>query len=246
MDILQETKEVSKNSFFGHVFSSSEEDKAEYLNVIQYSAYALIPIVVLNKLIQRFIPEADPDKSSLEILIEILIQIVVIFCGIIVIHRVITYFPTYSGFKYENLTLTNVVLAFLIIVLSIQSKLGTKANILVDRVNGLWDGSSDSRDKKSIKDKLKVSKPVSSYFTANHSPSQSDFLDNSGLQNTIFPPAPATQNKKSTDSYDYMMKGDKSSSSFFGGGGGSSYGDYEMSPGPVAANAVLGSSFGAY
>ena len=119
MDLLQEQPKIGGNkTFLGHVFSSAEEDKAEIFNVLQYAIYALIPIVILNKLIQRFIPEADPDKSSLEILLEIAIQVVVIFAGIIIIHRIVTYFPTYSGFKYDNLTLTNAILAFLMIVLN--------------------------------------------------------------------------------------------------------------------------------
>ena len=229
MDILQETKDSSKKSFIGHVFSSSEEDKAEFLNVIQYGIYALVPVVILNKLIQRFIPESDPDKSCLELLLEIFIQVIVIFCGIIVIHRVITFFPTYSGFKYDNLILTNVILAFLVIVLSIQSKLGTKANILVDRVLELWNGKDSSDDRKqNVKNGVRVSKPISG-----HAPSQADYLDG-GLQDTMFPPAPmSTQRSGSTDSYDYMMKGN-------------SGGDYAQPMGPIAANALLGSSFGAF
>ena len=134
MEILQEAKDNNKKNFLSHVFSTTEEGKAEILNVVQYSVMGVVPIVILNKCIQRFIPEADPDNSSLEILAEILIQLVIMFCGIIVIHRVITYFPTYSGFKYENLVLTNVILAFLILVLSIQTKLGLKVNIIVDRL----------------------------------------------------------------------------------------------------------------
>ena len=82
------------------------------------------------------------DKSSLEILIEVLIQLIVMFCGIILIHRVITYIPTYSQFKYEPLNLTTVILAFLILVLSIQTKLGIKVNMLVDRLSELWNGPS--------------------------------------------------------------------------------------------------------
>jgi hypothetical protein len=229
MDILQETKDSSKKGFIGHVFSSSEEDKAEFLNVVQYGIYALVPVVILNKMIQRFIPEADPDKSSLELLLEIFIQVIVIFCGIIVIHRVITYFPTYSGFKYDNLILTNVILAFLVIVLSIQSKLGTKANILVDRVLELWNGKDSSDDRKqNVKNGVRVSKPISG-----HSPSQADYLDG-GIQEGMFPPAPlATQRQSSSDNYDYMMKGN-------------SGGDYAQPMGPVAANALLGSAFGAF
>jgi len=215
-------------TFIGHVFSSAEEDKAEIFNVLQYALYALIPIVVLNKLIQRFIPEADPDKSSLEILLEIAIQVVIIFGGIVLIHRVITYFPTYSGFKYDNLTLTNAILAFLMIVLSIQSKLGTKANIIVDRISELWEGTGGGGDKKKLRESMRVKSPLS----GGHVSSQADYLD-TGMQGGIFPPGPAVQpTSRGGDSYDYMAKG----------GGGA---DYMMPQQVMPANFLLGNnSFG--
>ena len=225
MDLLQETHDSSKKSFLNHVFSGTEEGKAEILNVVQYACFGVIPIVVLNKLIQRFIPEADTEKSSLELLAEIFIQLIVMFCGIIVIHRFITYFPTYSGFKYENLTLTNVILAFLIIVLSIQTKLGIKVNILVDRVNELWNGSSNEEMNK--KRNIRVSAPMSG-----HVPSQADFLDNSQVQADMFPPAPVATVKQNKGTYDSMMRSNT----------GSDFGSYM---GPMAANGVLGGSFGA-
>jgi hypothetical protein len=232
MDILQEAKDLSKKSFINHVFSSTDEDKAELLNIVQYAVLGFVPVVILNKTIQRFIPEADPDKSSLEIIIEILIQMIVIFCGIIVIHRVITFFPTYSGFKYENMVLTNVILAFLIIVLSIQSKMGIKANIIVDRISELWNGGErDDDKKKSVKNGVRVSTPM-----GGHAPSQADFLDNVMMQGGVFPPAPTAVNKPArasiAEGYDYMMRND----------GGAS--DYALPTGPMAANSVLGGSFG--
>ena len=131
MEVTQETND--KPTFLSHVFSTSDEDKGEMLNVMQYALIGIIPVVILNKLVHRFIPEADPDKSSLELLVEIAIQIVIIFIGIILIHRIITFVPTYSGFKYETLSLTSVVLLFVVVVLSIESKIGMKLNILVDR-----------------------------------------------------------------------------------------------------------------
>jgi hypothetical protein len=222
MDILQETTEGTKKTFLGHVFSSTDESKAEFLNVSQYSLLAVVPIVVLNKSIQRFIPEADPEKSTLELLVEIFIQLVVMFCGIIIIHRVITYFPTYSGFKYEHLTLTNVVLAFLIIVLSIQTKMGIKVNILVDRLNELWNGSSSIKDKRAANG-VRVAQ-------SQHSPSQADFLDNSSVQQGTFPPAPIASTAPSKPSYDTMMRGSGMSD--------------DMYMGPAAANSVLGGAFG--
>jgi hypothetical protein len=228
MEILHEVKDLNKKSFLSHVFSTSEEGKAEVLNVVQYSLLGVIPIVILNKSIQRFIPEADPEKSSLEILVEIFIQLVVMFCGIIIVHRIITYIPTYSGFKYESLALTNVILAFLIIVLSIQTKLGIKVNIIVDRIYDLWNGPDDSKKDK-VKNGVRVNKGQSA-----HSPSRADYIDNSAIQNT-FPPAPVATTKQTVGDggfYDNMM------------GGKVSNDQYGLLSGPMAANTVLGGSFG--
>ena len=227
MDIIQDTTEGPRKTFLGHVFSSSEEGKAEFLNISQYALMAVIPVVILNKSIQRFIPEADTEKSSLELLVEIFIQLIVMFCGIIIIHRIITYFPTYSGFKYEHLTLTNIILAFLVIVLSIQSKLGLKVNILVDRLGDLWNGSSSGNAKANAKNTVRVSSPTNGSM---HSPSQADHLDSSLTQQGLFPPAPVAGGQVSKPSYDTMMRGSGMQE------------DYYM--GPAAANSVLGGVFG--
>ena len=81
MDFLQEGNgDGPKKSFFNHVFSTTEEGKAEMLNVAQYAVLGVIPVVILNKLIQQFVPEADHDKSSIELTIEILIQLIIMFC----------------------------------------------------------------------------------------------------------------------------------------------------------------------
>jgi len=221
MDNISDIKE-SKKTFITHVFSNTEEDRGEILNVSQYAIMGLVPIVVLNKTIQRFVPEADPDKSSIELLAEILIQIIVIFVGLVFIHRIITFFPTYSGFKYENLVLTNVILAFMVIVLSIQSKVGTKVNIIVDRLNDLWNGYSEE-DVEDTKKKVRVRQPVQ-----RHTPSQADNLDNTGMQNGVFPPA-ASSTKQSNQIAEGMALG-------FGNNDG-----YDIEP--MAANGALGSTF---
>ena len=213
---------MSKMSFFSHVFSTTEESKAEILNVVQYGILGVVPIVIVNKLIQRFIPEADQEKNSLELLVEIFLQIIIMFCGIIVIHRTITYMPTYSGFKYEALTLTNSILAFLIIILSIQSKIGIKANILYDRVLELWNGNSEQQYPKKV---MKPKNSVRMVDNSQHVPSQADQLDDQ--PSGIFPPLPMSTGRnggspaEKEDPY-YGM----------------------MSMGPQPANGVLGGSFG--
>ena len=228
MEILQETKDSSQKTFFSHVFSTTDEGKSELLNVIQYSTLGVIPVVVLNKLIYNYIPDADPEKSSLELLAEIFIQLIVMFCGIIIIHRIITYIPTYSGFKYDSLVLTNVILAFLILVFSIQTKLGLKVNILVDRIYDLWYGPDDA--KRDVKKTVRVRQT-----NTHHVPSQADYLDDSRTQSGVFPPAPVSTTGIGGGFNDMN-----------GGTAPNIVHDYQMPTGPVAANGLLGGSFGTF
>ena len=208
-----------KKTFFNHVFSTTEEGRAEFLNIIQYSSLGILPVIVLNKIVNRMIPDADSDKSSLEIILEIIVQIIIMFCGIILIHRIITFVPTYSDFKYESLTLTNVILAFLVLVLSIQTKIGIKVNILFDRIMDLINGtSSDNND--TPKKKVRVSQPVTG---SRHIPSQGDNMDS--FQPDMFPPAPmVTTNKPNQPTV-----ATTASPEYYG---------------PMAANSVLGGAFG--
>jgi len=228
MEILHETKDLTKKNFFSHVFDFREESQAELLNATQYIILAALPVTILNKLIQRFIPEFSPDSSSVELLLEVAIQLIVMVVGIILIHRIITYIPTYSGFKYENLAITNVIIAFLIIILSIQTKIGMKISELWERLVYLWDGSETESNKDKVKKNVRVNSA--------HVPSRADFIDNTAVQQNTFPPAPvATSRQPANEMYDNMM----------GGSGGYSQNSYGLlSGGVMAANSVLGGSFG--
>jgi len=223
MEALNEVSENPKKTFMSHVFSTTEESKAEFMNILQYAFLAIIPIVALNKTIHHFIPEADHDKSNLELLVEVLLQVTIMFVGIVLIHRVVTYLPTYSGFKYDNLTLTNVIIAFLVVVLSIQTKLGIKVNILVERVNEMLNGREPMTDEEEPKQRA-----------SRHRGSQADHLDNSEQQHGTFPPAPVATSHQGSGGYDHMM-------------GGSQQGQapiQEMFE-PMAANGLVGGAFGA-
>lgn len=223
MEILHETRELNKKTFFSTVFDFREESQAELLNAVQYICLAALPVTILNKLIQRYIPEFSPDSSSIELIIEVVIQLIVMIVGIILIHRIITYIPTYSGFKYEPLAVTNFTIAFLIIVLSVQTKIGLKVSELWERVVYLWDGSETESNKDKVKKNVRVN-------NGSHVPSRADHLDNAGVQSNTFPPAPvATSRQPANDMYDNMM----------GGSSGYSQNSYGLLSGPVAANSVI-------
>ena len=163
MESLDELSKTShgKPGFIKHVFNFDENSKAEILNIIQYSVLALIPVVIINKLMQRFVPEADDEKGSVEIVAEILGQVITMFLFILLIHRIITYIPTYSGEKYLDFSVTNIILAMLVIILSLQTKLGEKVSIISDRIMDLWEGPKDTKKGKKGQGNVKVSQPIS-------------------------------------------------------------------------------------
>ena len=156
-----DSSDDSNKSFFKHVFNFDDDSKSDILNIIQYALIAIIPIIILNKSMAKYVPESDDKKGSLEISAEILIQIIVMFIGLLLIHRIITFIPTYSGAKYPEFHIVYVILAILMITMSLQTKLGEKVSILVDRVVELWDGKTDNKKKNGKNGNVKVSQPIS-------------------------------------------------------------------------------------
>jgi len=155
-----DSSDDSKESFFKHVFYFNDKSKSEILNMIQYTFIGIIPVLIVNKLISKYIPEADETKSSVEIIAEVVIQVLTMFSSLFFINRFITYFPTYSGSNYPDYNVTGVVLTILMITLSLQTRLGEKVNILFERVVELWEGKPAQKDKKK-NPKVKVTQPIS-------------------------------------------------------------------------------------
>jgi hypothetical protein len=176
MESLEE-KSNSSNGFFKYVFNFDGDSKGEILNLVQYSILAIIPVVILNKLIQRFVPEVDENKGSVEILVEVIIQVIVMFVGLLFINRLITYIPTFSKIAYPEIQIIFFVLPVLMIILSLQTRIGEKVSILSDRVKELWNGkmpnTSTSNNKSQQNNQqlnnknIRVSQPISNNGMAN-------------------------------------------------------------------------------
>jgi hypothetical protein len=125
----------SASGFFNHVFNFDTENKAIIFNSFQYLIFALVPIVIILKVIKFYIPEEDDSKNSIEILFEIILQLFIIVFAIFIIDKVIRYFPTFSKINYSEMNIITIILPTLILMLTMQTKIGHKINILVDRVN---------------------------------------------------------------------------------------------------------------
>jgi hypothetical protein len=237
-----ESSDSSNKNFFKHVFNFDDDSKSEILNLIQYALISIIPIVILNKSLAKYVPEADDKKGSLEITAEIVIQIIVMFLGILIIHRIITFIPSYSGMKYSDWSVTNPVIPMLVIILSLQTKLGEKVNILVERIVELWEGKP-AKKKGGKNGTVKVSQPISGQMMNNAAMSQALYTDGTaigslptntttyGNENSLAP--------QSLPNYDAMYKQDTTPLV-----NAASPGQTEGFSEPMAANAVLGGSFG--
>ena len=242
MESLDELSKINngKPSFFKHVFNFNQNSKDELLNVVQYAILAIIPVVILNKLMQRFVPEADDEKSSIEITAEILAQIITMFLVIVIINKIITYVPTYSGEKYPEFNVTNIVLSILIITLSLQTKLGEKVSILVDRLIELWEGRGQTNNKNSKNGKsngqVKVSQPISQNQTA-----MNQSLNSMGSTSiSSLPPIQSTMSQQ-LPNYDQLHQQD--STPLIGAASPVSE-NFEPAPANMGGGGAFGSTFG--
>jgi hypothetical protein len=155
--------EPVKQSFVKSVFSFDENSRADYLNIIQYTLMAIIPILILNKVVGYVMPMVDENKGSLELSLEVIIQSILLFIGILIINKAIRYFPTYSGINYQPMDMISLVPIFLVIMLSLQTRIGQKSAIVVDRVLELINDKTgvnlDTKTKPSNKKQAKQTQP---------------------------------------------------------------------------------------
>jgi len=234
-----DTSDESNKNFFKHVFNFDDDSKSDILNIIQYALIAIIPVVILNKTIGKYVPEADDKKGSLEITSEILIQVIVTFIGLLIIHRIITFIPTYSSINYPEFNIVYIILAVLMITMSLQTKIGEKVTILVDRVVELWEGKTEKK-KNGKNGNIKVSQPISGQQITQPIPSVDGTSISSLPTNDLQYGSPATIQPQQLPNYDAMYRQDTTPLV-----GAATPGVTQESFGPVAASEFLGGgSFG--
>jgi hypothetical protein len=122
--------------FFKYVFAFDDEVKCQLGNMIQYGVLALLPVLGILKAVQHLVPEEDSRKGSVALGVESLIQITLVLVLMWLSDRVLRYIPTISGCAYGEFQPIAFLLPFLIILATMQTKLGAKLNLIVDRIIG--------------------------------------------------------------------------------------------------------------
>ena len=245
-----DTSDEPNKSFFKHVFNFNDEAKCDILNVIQYALVAIIPIIILIKLISKYVPNVDDTKSSLEISAETIIQVIVTFLGLLLVHKIITYIPTYSKTPYPDFKVVFCILPILFLTISLQTKLGEKVNILIERLSELWNGKQEKpKNGKAKNGSVKVSQPISGQITGqmmnNAAMNQSLYTDGTAISslptNEVQYGSESTMQPQQSPNFNAMYRQDTTPLV-----GASTPGQTEnmMPMEPMAANSVLGGGFG--
>jgi len=133
MDVQLGGDGEGSKSFFNYMISLNSNEKNDLLNMLQYSILAIIPIIIVLKLMKKYIPSENDKKASIEILIELVLQLIVIFGAFWFINRLITFIPTYSTAPYPHFNIIQLVIPITFILFSMNSTISEKATILLNR-----------------------------------------------------------------------------------------------------------------
>ncbi len=126
--------ELSDTSFISHMTDLTDKDKSVLLNMSQYTVLAILPLVVFIYLMKTYMPKFNETKGSLEIIIEVVLQLVFIMFIFWVIHRFILYISVYSGVAYDNINLLNMVLPVLFLLFTLDTNVSKKTHMVINRL----------------------------------------------------------------------------------------------------------------
>lgn len=229
--ISDSVKSVQNESmgFFNYVFNFDNENKNRIMNMIQYTLLSIIPVLIVLRGIKYIIPEDDESKGSIEILAESVGQVILIMFAIWITNKIINYIPTYSGEEYPKFNEITFIIPFILILATMQTKLGAKFNILIDRTMNLFTGKKNEAAQATQQGQqgqgqnvVRVSQPLA----GQHQPSQADYLDRNQLlpsnpQMSAMPPGFAQpQQQQGLQDFNSMYQQNEPMAANDGGGGG--------------------------
>ena len=149
-----ELKQIGGNggSFISYMFSLNEGEKIELVNLFQYVLLAIIPILLVVKLMSTYIPDVDYKKGTVEITVEVVIQLVLLFGLFFFIHKLILFIPTYSKQPYPSINFFAIALPLVFTLFTLDKTIGEKSSILLQRVFVMLGISKENFDGADLKE----------------------------------------------------------------------------------------------
>ena len=156
MDEIKLDSDTKKQGFINYILNFNDENKNSLLNMFQYTFLALPLIIIILKITNYFTPEENNEKGTLEIFSEIFLTLSILLFSIWFINRIIRYIPTYSKSFYSDFNEISFVIPFLILLFTMQTKIGNKINILVDRIIDIYKGNVNLKNNEKNNDNIDV------------------------------------------------------------------------------------------
>ena len=123
----------TQGSFVSYMFSMSDGEKVELINMFQYIILAIIPIILVVKLMKNYIPPVSNTKASVEVAVELIVQLVILVSFLFLIHKLILFIPTYTKQNYPSIQFFPVLLPLLFILFTLDKNMSEKGQILLQR-----------------------------------------------------------------------------------------------------------------
>jgi hypothetical protein len=130
---MEDIKPITNQGFFSYVFKLSKFKQADLLNFIQYSALSIVPFIILYYYIKKYSPKITYQSSSLYILLDTFVTMMLFIVGIFFIDRIVNYIPTISGKYYDVINLTNISVILVMILLIVRAGYMERTSILLYR-----------------------------------------------------------------------------------------------------------------
>ena len=110
--------------FTEHIFDGSGN---KIMNSIQYTAMSIIPLLLVNNVLETQLPAFSPNTPPLSMIIETAVHMIVLLIVLYFVDRTVRYFPSATGDKYGEVSFETIgLLLVLMVVNSHNSHLGKK------------------------------------------------------------------------------------------------------------------------
>ena len=114
----------STMKFTEHLFDGSGN---KIMNSIQYTAMSIVPLLLVNSVLETQLPSFSPRTPPLSMVIETAVHMMILLIVLYFVDRVVRYFPSMSGDKYGEVSFETIgLLLVLLVVNSHNSHLGKK------------------------------------------------------------------------------------------------------------------------
>lgn len=110
--------------FTEHIFDGSGN---KIMNSIQYTAMSIVPLLMVNSVLETQLPGFSPNTPPLSMIIETAVHLIILLIVLYFVDRTVRYFPSATGDKYGDISFETIGLLLVLLVVNSQNtNLGKK------------------------------------------------------------------------------------------------------------------------